>query len=178
MFRRILFLLVAIIVIASVFIYAAYRRDIGAARAQLRSGSKVISTACGLIEYADAGAGTPVLAIHGAGGGFDAGLQLGGPLITRGFRVIAPSRFGYLRTPLPTDGSPMAQADAHACLLDVLKVDRVAVLGVSAGSPSAMQFCIRHPEKCSAVVLISPQAWAPQAANGPKQGPPAFLMPC
>jgi pimeloyl-ACP methyl ester carboxylesterase len=40
-----------------------------------------------------------------------------------------------------------------------------------------MQFCIRHPERCSALVLVSPQAWAPQTATGPKQGPPAFLMP-
>ena len=32
----------------------------------------------------------------------------------------APSRFGYLRTPLPSDASPAAQADAHSCLLDAL----------------------------------------------------------
>jgi pimeloyl-ACP methyl ester carboxylesterase len=143
----------------------------------LLTATQVVATACGPIEYADVGKGMPVLAIHGAGGGFDAGLQLGRGLIDRGFRVIAPSRFGYLRTPLPADGSPMAQADAHACLLDALKIDRVAVIAASAGSPSAMQLCIRHPGKCAALALVSPQTYAPQTLTGPQQGPPQFLMP-
>jgi pimeloyl-ACP methyl ester carboxylesterase len=166
-----------VIFVPALCTWFVYHRDISAARARSASGSRVIATACGTIEYADAGSGIPVLAIHGAGGGFDAGLQLGQGLIDRGFRVIAPSRFGYLRTPMPADGSPMAQADAHACLLDALKIDRVAVIAASAGSPSAMQFCLRHPEKCSALVLLSPQTYAPQTATGPKQGPPRFLMP-
>jgi pimeloyl-ACP methyl ester carboxylesterase len=35
------------------------------------------------------------------------------PLTTRGIRVIAMSRFGYLRTPMPSDASAMAQADLN-----------------------------------------------------------------
>jgi pimeloyl-ACP methyl ester carboxylesterase len=177
MLRPTLSIVAALIGVSAVFVICSYRRDITAARAHLSSGSQVIQTPCGPIEYADVGTGTPVLSIHGAGGGFDAGLQLGQPLIDRGFRVIAPSRFGYLRTPLPADGSPMAQADAHACLLDALKIGTVGVIAASAGSPSAMQLCLRHPEKCSALALISPQAYAPPVAGGPPQGPPAFLMP-
>ena len=177
MLRWILYVLGTAFLVAVIVTYATYHREIKAARTQLSSGSMIASTACGPIEYADAGTGMPVLVVHGAGGGFDAGLQLGQGLLIHGFRVIAPSRFGYLRTPLPAEASPVAQADAHACLLDALKIDRAAVLGVSAGSPSSMQLCIRHPEKCSSLVLISPQAWAPQTATGPKQGPPAFLMP-
>ena len=53
-------------------------------------------------------------------GGFDQGLELGDGLVRAGFRLIAPSRFGYLRTPLPADASAEAQADAHASLLDAL----------------------------------------------------------
>lgn len=162
--------------VSAILVFVSYRRDITAARAYLSSGSQVIQTPCGPIEYAEVGTGMPVLSIHGAGGGSDAGLQLAQPLIDRGFRVIAMSRFGYLRTPMPADASPMAQADAHACLLDALKIERVGVIAASAGSPSAMQLCLRHPEKCSALVLISPQAYAPPAADRP-QGPPAFLMP-
>jgi hypothetical protein len=44
------------------------------------------------------------------------------------------SRFGYLRTPLPKDAAPAAQADAHACLLDALHLSRVPILGISAGA--------------------------------------------
>ena len=70
-----------------------------------------------------------ILVIHGAGGGFDQGLEFARPLVDAGFQVIAPSRFGYLRTPLPQDASPMAQADAHASLLDALQLEKVAVVG-------------------------------------------------
>jgi pimeloyl-ACP methyl ester carboxylesterase len=76
-------------------------------------------------------------------------------------RVIAMSRFGYLRTPRPADASPEAQADAHICLLDALGVARAAVMGVSAGGPSAMQTAIRHPHRVSALVLVVPIAFKP-----------------
>jgi pimeloyl-ACP methyl ester carboxylesterase len=157
--------LVGIFVLAlAALIYFSYRRDLGAARARISSASQVVNTTSGPIEYADVGKGEPVLVIHGAGGGFDQGLEIAQPLIDRGFRVIAVSRFGYLRTPLPADASPEAQADAHAALLDVLKLDRVAVIGASAGGPSAMQLCLRHPERCSALVLLFPLAFAPGGA--------------
>jgi pimeloyl-ACP methyl ester carboxylesterase len=144
--------------------YYSYRQDILAARARVSSGSHVINTACGSIEYAVAEKGPAVLVVHGAGGGFDQGLEFGQPLIDNGFQVIAMSRFGYLRTPLSSDASPKAQADAHACLLDALNLRRVAVLGGSAGTPSAMQLCLRHPERCSAMVLLVPLAFAPRTA--------------
>jgi pimeloyl-ACP methyl ester carboxylesterase len=76
-------------------------------------------------------------------------------------RVIAMSRFGYLRTPRPADASPEAQADAHICLLDALGIAKAAVMGVSAGGPSAMQAAIRHPERVSALVLVVPIAYKP-----------------
>jgi pimeloyl-ACP methyl ester carboxylesterase len=160
--RRMALTIVGILILTFVALtYISYRRDLNRARFRISSGSHLVNTASGLIEYADLGEGPPVLVIHGAGGGFDQGLEIGRLLIERGFRVIAPSRFGYLRTPVPADASPMAQADAHAALLDVLKLDRVAVIGASAGGPSAMQFCLRHPERCSALVLLFPLAFAP-----------------
>jgi 2-hydroxy-6-oxonona-2,4-dienedioate hydrolase len=71
------------------------------------------------------------------------------------------SRFGYLRTPRPSDASPEAQADAHVCLLDALGIPKAAVMGVSAGGPSAMQTAIRHPDRVSALVLVVPIAYKP-----------------
>src|SRR5262245_30876223 len=101
--------------------YGFYRRDLAAARARLRAASsELVTTPCGPIEYAAVGTGPPILLVHGAGGGFDQGLAIGAPLAARGHRVVAMSRFGYLRTPLPADASAAAQADAHACLLDAL----------------------------------------------------------
>jgi 2-hydroxy-6-oxonona-2,4-dienedioate hydrolase len=71
------------------------------------------------------------------------------------------SRFGYLRTRMPMVATPAAQADAHACLLDALGIREVAVLGASAGAPSATQMAIRHPERVSALILLVPIAYKP-----------------
>lgn len=140
---------------------SAYRRDIEAARARIATGSRVVETPLGPIEYADVGRGPPVLMIHGAGGGFDQSLAVGSLLIDDGFRLIAPSRFGYLRTPLPADPSASAQADAFSFLLDALGLERVAVVGASLGAPSTVQFCLRHPDRCSAMVLVVPVLYSP-----------------
>jgi len=151
---------------ASAFAYAAYRRELAAARARVESGRQFIDSPYGPIEFAEAGDGPAVLFIHGAGGGFDQGLGLGAAFLGDDYRVIAPSRFGYLGTPLPGEASPEAQADAHLRLLDALHLDRVPVIGVSAGGPSAMQLALRHPDRCAALVLVVPMAWAPQRGAG------------
>ena len=151
-----------------------YERDIRAARARVVPGSKLISTACGSIEYADEGTGPVIFAIHGAGGGFDQSLELARDFLPLGYRIVAPSRFGYLRTPLPGDASPIAQADAHACLLDALKLQKAVIIGGSMGAPSAMQLCLRHPDRCSALILLFPIAFAPHPASEPAPHPSAF----
>src|SRR5262249_61912256 len=110
-------------------------------------------------------AGRAVLVVHVAGGGFDQGLLLGRPLARHGHRVIAMSRFGYLRTSLPADASAEAQADAHACLMDALGIDRAAVFGVSAGGPSSIQLCLRHPDRCNAMILLVPLAYSGQPVD-------------
>lgn len=138
----------------------AYTHDIAEARARIAHGSRMIDTPHGPIEYAVAGDGpSTILIVHGAGGGFDQGLDAGEPFIARGFRVVAPSRFGYLKSTLPLDASPAAQADAYALLLDALNIHRVVVLGVSAGGPSAMQFALRYPGRTAALILMVPLAY-------------------
>lgn len=149
--------LVSGVLVAGLSVWGRFQTDIAAARSRAAFGGSIVQTRCGLIEYQDVGKGTPMLVVHGAAGGHDQGLALAQP----GVRVIAMSRFGYLRTPLPADASPAAQADAHACLLDALGVRRAAVVGVSAGAPSALQMAIRHPDRISALVLLVPLTYRP-----------------
>ncbi len=108
-----------------------------------------------IIEYASRGEGHPVLVIHGAGGGHDQGLFISEVLLSGDFRVIAPSRYGFLQTPLPINATPAAQADAYACLLDTLNISKVDVVGFSAGGPSSLEFALRHPDRVSTLVLVS-----------------------
>jgi pimeloyl-ACP methyl ester carboxylesterase len=96
--------------------------------------------------------------VHGIFGGFDQGLVIARGNVGEDFRSIFPSRFGYPRTPLPEDASPAGQADAFACLLDALGIQQAAVLGTSAGGTSAIQFALRHPDRCAALVLFSSNA--------------------
>lgn len=153
-----------------------YQQDMGAARQRLARGRRVMTSA-GQVEYAELGAGDPVLVVHGAGGGWDQGLAIAAPLADDGFRVIAPSRFGYLDTPLPPDPSVDAQAGAHRALLDHLEVERAHVIGVSAGAPSALELALRHPERVASLALLVPAAWHPTAAGPARQARfPAYLL--
>src|SRR5215203_4462094 len=153
--------LLAIVVVIGLVVFAAltyprFRADVQPNRERLLSESDVLSTeGFGDIEYAVQGEGSPVLLAHGAGGGYDQGLLIGENYVGEGHRLIAPSRFGYLRSSIPEDGSPAAQADAYAALLDALGVERVGVVAFSDGGPSGLQFALRHPERCADVVIIS-----------------------
>ena len=118
----------------------------------------VIETSAGPLEYAVAGDGPPLMMIHGTGGGFDQGLLFASGLRRSGFRIVAPSRFGYLGSAFPDDASPVHQADTLVTLLDHLGIDRLPVAGGSAGALTAAEFALRHPDRCSHLVLIVPAA--------------------
>lgn len=157
----VLAIVIAVVLAGALVIRARFAADLAVAIARAAQGSLIVTTRCGPIEVQQAGDGIPLLVIHGSGGGHDQGMAWARPLVQQGVRVIAMSRFGYLRTPRPADSSPEAQADAHICLLDALGIARAAVMGVSAGGPSAMQTAIRHPDRVSALVLVVPIAYKP-----------------
>jgi pimeloyl-ACP methyl ester carboxylesterase len=134
----------------------SYNRDLEAAKARIReAGCRLARTSHGAIEYVDFGEGPPVLWVHGVVGGCDQARRMASSYLGDGFRVIAPSRFGYLGSPLPADSSAAAQADTYAALLDELQIANAVVIGASAGTSSTFQFAIRHPDRCSALVLWS-----------------------
>jgi pimeloyl-ACP methyl ester carboxylesterase len=132
-----------------------YRRDTGAARARLAAVDRtVIQTPSGAVEYAERGAGEPLLAIHAIFGGCDQGLISVDDLFPAR-RVIAPSRFGYLGSALPPGATPADQADAFTALLDALQITRTDAVAFSAGAASALQLALRHPGRVSHLVVIS-----------------------
>lgn len=138
--------------------YGAFAADLAATRRRLAGRSRVIATRFGALEYAIAGEGAPLLMVHGTGGGFDQALTMAEAVIRRGHKVIAPSRFGYLRSDFPADPSSERQADAFALLLDRLRIERAPIAGGSAGALSAAQFALRHPDRCAGLILLVPAA--------------------
>jgi pimeloyl-ACP methyl ester carboxylesterase len=149
----------------------AFQRDLRRARDRLRQGDPGTfqMAASGRIEYGQRGQGPAVLIAHPLYGGFDAGLGLARTYLGDGYRIIAPSRFGYLGSNLPKGATPATQADAYASLLDHLEVSQVVVFGYSAGGPSAIEFALRHRDRTTALVLMG------SALPGKAGAPPKWV---
>jgi pimeloyl-ACP methyl ester carboxylesterase len=134
--------------------YVSFSQDMDRAEERLLT-SEIFATADGDIEYAVRGEGTPVLILHGAGGGFDFGLWSGKVFLEKNHKIISVSRYGYLRSPIPDNASIRNQAAQYNALLDHLNITRVVVIGTSAGGPSAIRFANDYPGRCSGLILIS-----------------------
>lgn len=115
----------------------------------------IVNTKYGPIEYAEYGEGPAIVAIHGAMGGYDQSLILARTIGGDGYRYIAVSRPGYLGTPLASGKTYEQQSDLCAALLDELGIETALVMAVSGGGPCAMQFALRHSERCRGLVLAS-----------------------
>ena len=131
------------------------RRDRAAALRRLADvDMTIVEAARGPVEYAQNGSGPALLVSHGIFHGADGGL-LSVRHLVEGRRVIAPSRFGYLGSPLPPGAAGADQADAFANLLDHLDLGVVDVLGISAGTGPAVQLALRHPDRVRHLVILS-----------------------
>ncbi len=142
-------------VVAAVSAVALYHRDMASARDRVRGHSQIIASPYGDIEFTDGGSGPPVLVVHGSGGGFDQGQLIVDAVLGDHFHWIAPSRFGYLRSTFHAGATFDEQAHAYGYLLDHLGIDRVAVVALSHGGPSALLFAALHPERVTSLTLIS-----------------------
>jgi len=163
--RNIVLIVAAIFICATVLLvgltYPEYRDTMAETQQQLTTTSTILQTEYGDIEYAVQGEGTPVLMIHGAGGGYDQGLWLGKVFFGNDYKFISVSRYGYLRSSIPENASVKMQSDAYKPLLDNLSVDKAIVVGVSAGGPSATQFANDYPDRTSSLILISAVSMGP-----------------
>jgi pimeloyl-ACP methyl ester carboxylesterase len=116
---------------------------------------ETVDTALGAVEVARLGAGPPVMLIHGTPGGSDSSVAMGRFLADAGFELIAPSRPGYLGTPLDDRRSIDDQAELVAALLDELGQERAGLLTWSGGGPSGYRLAVRHPDRVSALVAFA-----------------------
>lgn len=154
--------------------FGAYRRDMARLRADLVAASTLIATRHGPMEVANFGNGTPVLLLHGAGGGYDQALLLAQMFGPPGHRWIAVSRFGYLRSALPADASTKAQAEALLDILDAQGIDRTGILAMSGGVPPALQLAALAPDRITGIALLSSAPFTPLTTEAQHLPMPAW----
>src|SRR5262245_40746284 len=146
--------LLSAIALVAIGLWAWYRRWLTTRRRMASAGSRIVQTALGPVEYGTRGEGPVILHFHGGNVGHNGWFFLE-HLVLAGYQVLTPDRPGYLGTPIGNGGSPEQQADLAAALLDSLGIERVAVVGISAGGPGAIQFAARHADRVDALVLLS-----------------------
>lgn len=154
--------------------FGSYRRDIANLRTALAEGSALIDTRHGVMEVAIRGEGSPVLLLHGAGGGYDQALLLAQMFGLPEHEWIAVSRFGYLRSPLPADASTEAQAEALLDILDAQNIDEVGILAMSGGVPPALQLAALAPDRITGLALLSSAPFTPLTSTSQDLPIPAW----
>ncbi len=139
-------------------------------------GAKTANLSYGNMTYVDRGEGEIILSVHGIFGGYDQAYDTC-KNFSSDYRIIAPSRFGYLGSDILGNGTPAEQASAYVELLDELGIDKVYLLATSAGGSIAIRFALDYPERTKGLILYCS---AMPYAEEPKKyseyaGPPAFL---
>jgi pimeloyl-ACP methyl ester carboxylesterase len=108
-----------------------------------------------LLEYDDAGAGEPVVLIHGLGGNANVwGAQRWA--LSREFRVLCPDLPGCGRSKPAHDISIRTLVDDIVALLDHLDIASAHFVGHSLGSVIVQHLAVRHPGRVQRIALVGP----------------------
>ena len=115
------------------------------------------------LYYESSGRGPAVVLIHG--GLVDGRLwdEQMGPLSKR-FRVVRYDLRGYGRSADAPE--PFSHLEDLRALLDLLRIEKATLVGLSLGGIIAADFALEHPERVERLVLVGP------GLRGDKQPPP------
>ena len=159
--RRSLLVLLAVLAIVIASLPAALERfGLGPdATALLPRGTTQPLNGGRALHYHDIGSGDPVVLIHGLPGTGNDWQDVAASLAKK-HRVISYDRTGY---GFSAKGQPDDEKDFTfesnradlAALLDVLGIERAALVGWSYGGGVAQTFAVRHPERVSKIVLVA-----------------------
>jgi pimeloyl-ACP methyl ester carboxylesterase len=120
-----------------------------------------IETGSGALSILTAGAGEPILLVHGLGATKGSFLPTVAAL-AGSFRTIALDLpgFGDSFKPLGARYHPPFFARCVVELMDALGIDRAHVVGNSMGGRVALELGLRHPERVGRLALLAPSlAW-------------------
>jgi len=114
------------------------------------------------LSYLQAGAGTPVVMVHGLGGTKISMLPTVAALAPSGFHAVSVDLPGAGDSDKPLGAPYDARffADAVVAFLDALGIERAHVVGNSLGGRVALELGLRHPDRVRRLALLAPSlAW-------------------
>jgi pimeloyl-ACP methyl ester carboxylesterase len=120
-----------------------------------------IATSAGTVSALQAGAGDPVLMLHGLGTTKASLLPILAHLANR-YRVIAIDLpgFGDSAKPLAAPYNAQFFAEATIGVLNALAIDRAHLVGHSMGGRAALETALTNPQRVGSLILIAPSlAW-------------------
>jgi pimeloyl-ACP methyl ester carboxylesterase len=109
-------------------------------------------------SYLEAGAGEPIVMLHGSGPGVSAmaNWQYNIGALSQRFRVLAPDIVGFGATKRPDDivYSLRTWTDHVWALLDAHGIEKTAIVGNSLGGRIALQMAADRPDRITKIVLM------------------------
>ncbi|HEX3418291.1 MAG TPA: alpha/beta hydrolase [Stellaceae bacterium] len=121
------------------------------------------------IRYMEAGQGTPLVHLHGAGG---MRLTPGHDLLAQHHRVIAFEMPGFGSSPENIRTRTTAElAGTTAAAVSNLGIGKFNLMGTSFGAKVALWLAVEQPERIEALVLEAPAAIRPVGSEPPSGSP-------
>ena len=136
--------------------------------------SRYIDTPHGKIHLHQAGAGHPIVMLHGSGPGATGWSNFNPNMaqLAEDFQVIAPDMPGWGKSDSVTyEDRDHVTSAIH--LLDALGIEKAAFVGNSMGGATWLKVAARHPDRVSHVVSMRAGAPGPRIfspGNGPSEG--------
>jgi 2-hydroxy-6-oxonona-2,4-dienedioate hydrolase len=110
------------------------------------------------IRYRAAGAGLPIILVHGLGVSADYWFRNGSALADRGFRVLAPDLPGFGRSEAGADAAegPVRQAAALERWTETLGIGAAVYVGHSLSCQTVLELAAARPDRVRGLVLAGP----------------------
>src|SRR6188768_1915864 len=122
------------------------------------------------LHYISAGAGEPVILLHGGQGDYRS-WEPQMAALSRYYRVVSYSRRYNFPNQNPhnaTNHSAIVEAEDLAALIKALRLKRANLVGTSMGASTALTLAIKHPGMVRSLVLAEPPllSWAKHFNDG------------
>ena len=111
------------------------------------------------LDAAQTGEGPPIVLLHGLSATKRYVVHRSNVLPRSGYRIVAYDARGHGESAPPDDPDAYDYSDLSADLgavMDEFELERAALAGVSMGAHTALRFALEHPDRVSALVVITP----------------------